>query len=369
MVLRDLVTELGHQSILVENGMEAVEVLQLALPDLVLLDIVMPEMDGFEVLNWIKQSITTAHLPVIVISAVDAQENIVRAIQSGADDYLTKPFDRAILQARIEAALSRKQLADFEHDYQQVLQQEVERKTAELQRLNAKLAHLDQAKSDFLRLISHELRTPLNGLIGPLEILLNGEASEETRVGLTEVVRDATDRLDQVVEQASMLSRLQIGDHSTLEREPVGLRPILQEIAEAARETLAQRKLILEPLPDCAYSVIGAKPLIEHAIRALFTTSYQLARRQSRLRILCLPTGRSISLLFMFQGDPLPEEITSEFFELFPSHQANVAGGNIGLGPALAYQIVRLFDGEATVTNLESGEVSITLKLLRADDE
>jgi two-component system, cell cycle response regulator len=101
-----------------ENGLEALELLRLPPSfDVVLLDILMPELDGYETLARIKADETLKHFPVIMISAVDELESVVRCIEMGATDYLHKPFNAAILRARINASLATKRLRDLELEY------------------------------------------------------------------------------------------------------------------------------------------------------------------------------------------------------------------------------------------------------------
>lgn len=114
---------LGLHSEQAENGREAMQKLAEKPFDLVLLDIVMPEMDGYQVLSAIKSDLRFRHIPVIVISALDELDSVVRCIQLGAEDYLPKPFNPILLKARIEASLDRKRLRDQE----QALMREIER--------------------------------------------------------------------------------------------------------------------------------------------------------------------------------------------------------------------------------------------------
>lgn len=102
----------GHTVAEAENGRQALEKLRTGSFDLVLLDIVMPEMDGYQVLEQMKRDNSLLDVPVIVISANDELENIVRGIELGADDYLPKSFDSALLKARIGACLEKKRLRD-----------------------------------------------------------------------------------------------------------------------------------------------------------------------------------------------------------------------------------------------------------------
>jgi signal transduction histidine kinase len=132
----------GHTVALAENGREALELLQKQLYDVVLLDIIMPELDGYEVLARMKRDAALRNIPVIVITALDEVESAVRCIEMGAEDYLPKPFNPVFLKARLEASLRRKKLRDLEQAY---LQQEVtlrqNEKLATLGKLSAGMAH------------------------------------------------------------------------------------------------------------------------------------------------------------------------------------------------------------------------------------
>ncbi len=114
----------GHKVDLAENGLQAIEKMRSQAFDLVLLDILMPEMDGYQVLDAMKQEPALRSLPVIVISALDELESIVRCIEMGAEDYLPKPFNPVLLSARIDACLEKKRLRDQEQAYLATLQEE-----------------------------------------------------------------------------------------------------------------------------------------------------------------------------------------------------------------------------------------------------
>jgi adenylate cyclase len=106
----------GHEVHTAENGRDALDLLREGQYDLVLLDIVMPELDGVSVLDQLKSDPHLQHVPVIMISAVDEVDSVVRCIEMGAEDYLPKPFDPVILRARINAGLMKKRLHDVEQD-------------------------------------------------------------------------------------------------------------------------------------------------------------------------------------------------------------------------------------------------------------
>jgi two-component system, cell cycle response regulator len=110
----------GHDVETVESGLRALDVLGRpngAPFDVVLLDIIMPELDGYETLSRIKADDSLRHIPVIMISGVDELSSVVRCIEMGATDYLAKPFDAAILRARLNASMAEKRLRDLELEY------------------------------------------------------------------------------------------------------------------------------------------------------------------------------------------------------------------------------------------------------------
>jgi len=105
-----------HRTTSVDNGFAALAALEADSPDVVLLDVLMPGLDGIEVLERMKADPRLLHIPVIMISGMDDSDSIVRCIEAGAEDYLPKPFDPVILRARIGAALNRARLRDLEQD-------------------------------------------------------------------------------------------------------------------------------------------------------------------------------------------------------------------------------------------------------------
>ncbi len=107
----------GYRSLLAEDGVQAVELLAAHRFDLVLLDIMMPRLNGYQVLEHIKQDAVLRHIPVIMISAVDDLDSVVKCVEMGAEDYLFKPFNPILLKARINASLEKKRLRDRERHF------------------------------------------------------------------------------------------------------------------------------------------------------------------------------------------------------------------------------------------------------------
>lgn len=189
----------GHTVVLAENGRQALQMLQEQAFDVVLLDIVMPEMDGYEVLAQIKADAGLRNIPVIVISAVDELDSAVRCIEMGAEDYLAKPFNPVFLKARLDASLRKKKLRDLEQAY---LQQEVmlrqSEKLATLGKLSAGMAHelnnptaaaqrgVDQIRAAFVRHLTAHLELDAANL---------SSAQATALQGLFQVIRTCKDRM------------------------------------------------------------------------------------------------------------------------------------------------------------------------------
>ena len=133
-LLTDQLTYRGYQVTTAIHGQEALDLLHQLVFDLILLDIMMPVMDGYEVLQNLREHPHLRHVPVIVISAVDDKDSVIRCIEMGAEDYLFKPFDSTLLKARINASLEKKRLRDKEQQYLQAL--EIEQRKSEQLLLN-----------------------------------------------------------------------------------------------------------------------------------------------------------------------------------------------------------------------------------------
>lgn len=126
-ILSQYLLRLGHEVAMAENGQQALDMVGCRHYDLILLDIIMPVMDGFQVLAQLKADASLRDIPIIVISSLDDPEHIVQGIRMGADDCLPKPFDPVLLGARVEACLVRKGWRDQEQEYLAIIQAEREK--------------------------------------------------------------------------------------------------------------------------------------------------------------------------------------------------------------------------------------------------
>ena len=161
----------GHGVRTASNGRDALRLMRGVAFDLVLLDMMMPDMDGYEVLRRIKGDPMLQHVPVVMISALSEVQSVVRCIEAGAEDYLAKPFDPTLLQARIGACLEKKRGRDREGAL-----------FAQLQENYKRLQEVEKLRDDMRNMIVHDLRTPLTSVIAGVEMLGNhGTLSESQR--------------------------------------------------------------------------------------------------------------------------------------------------------------------------------------------
>lgn len=151
-VLKYQVLSLDHIPILAENGLSALAQINQHPPDLILLDITMPEMDGFQVLERVKSDRILNNIPVIMISALDETANIVRCIELGAVDYLIKPFNPILLKARIDSALGTKRMRDQEEIYRN----QIEEYNLKLEdRVRQRTQDLENTRLEIIRRLGH----------------------------------------------------------------------------------------------------------------------------------------------------------------------------------------------------------------------
>ncbi|HET7434253.1 MAG TPA: response regulator [Thermoanaerobaculia bacterium] len=165
----------GHTVITASNGIDALAMMQETAFDLILLDIMMPDMDGYELLQRVKSDDRLRHIPVVMISAIDELQSVVRCIGAGAEDYLAKPFNPTLLQARIGACLEKKRSRD--------------RETLlfdELQKNYKRLQEAEKLRDDLRNMIVHDLRTPLTAVIAGIDMVGRGNT-------LTEMQREMID--------------------------------------------------------------------------------------------------------------------------------------------------------------------------------
>jgi PleD family two-component response regulator len=170
-LLEEILRDGGYSVRAFARGQLALEAAAQKPPDLIMLDVNMPGMNGYETCERFKADPRLSSIPIIFISAFSEVLDKVNAFQCGGVDYVTKPFHGAEVLARLETHLKLHRLQQELETHNAHLEELVYQRTSELAEAKGRLAILDKAKSDFLILISHELRTPLTGLLGVTDLI------------------------------------------------------------------------------------------------------------------------------------------------------------------------------------------------------
>ncbi|MCA9954958.1 MAG: response regulator [Ardenticatenaceae bacterium] len=218
-----------HHVTLATDGREAIDLMEKHYFDLILLDIMMPEMNGFQVLEHIAKIPDLAKIPVIVISADSQLDNAIRCIQLGAEDYLVKPPNQTLLRTRVNASLRKK----FLHDQEQAHQ-------AEMERMYEAVKVANTEKAEFIAMAAHELRNPLSQIATTNALFsrvgdLNAKQSQ-----LLEKVNFSLERMKALIVDLDDIARLETGN-IRVELRPLNLHELIQKTAESLQHDVLSR--------------------------------------------------------------------------------------------------------------------------------
>jgi two-component system, sensor histidine kinase and response regulator len=364
-VLSGLLKERGYKVRPVPSGRLALQAANNLPPDLILLDIKMPEMDGFEVCRRLKADPKLKEIPVIFISALNETLDKVQAFGAGGVDYVTKPFQFEEVEARVRTHLGLRRLQQQLEEHNAKLDEQVRARTQQLAESNARLAVLDRAKSDFLKLISHELRTPLSGVLGIAELAFRECGDQPVVEKLREMFQLSRRRLVTLLEDALLLAEIDLTDELTT-AETSALNSVLVAALQNAGPLARSRNVPLPDAPVGSEQVRGQARLLARALQSLFETAIKFSHDGQPLRLVARTDGDSVELMIEATGRAIPSDFVPSFFDVLAIRDTITPGGDLGLAPAVAERIVKLSGGTVSVRNLEPPGIRLCVTLSAA---
>lgn len=321
-------------------------------PDLILLDINMPGMSGYEVCARLKAAEETSEIPVIFLSASGETEDKVKAFQVGAVDFISKPFQIEEVLARVKTHLDL-------HAFQLALQQRhddleatVAERTAELADANERLAMLNRSKSDFLNLISREFRTPLAGLLGVSELVLDEMSPTKEHEELRAMFLESRQRMLSILDDSLLLTEIEVGGEK-LRSTSVSLRTALDGAIEEAREFAEARQVKLAPITQDLGVVSGTTWLLVRAFRTLLETACKFSAEGETVRLEYEASAGSKEIVITTRGRQIPNGALPRFFQIFSVGDAITSGGDVELGPPVAARVLSSFGASVSVANVD----------------
>lgn len=366
VLLRDSLEAKGYQVVEAENGEQALEIVTHFAPDTILLDVMMPKMDGFEVCRRLKSNPETASIPVLMVTALSERKERLTAIEAGANDFLTKPIDLQEVMLRVRNAVRSKQLHnELEQRNAQLAEshRQIAAREQQLQESNRRLIQSEQqanlasqAKSHFLASMSHELRTPLNAIIGYAEMLQELAAEDGQQTYLPDLARIEAAARHQLslVNDILDLSKVEAGK-VTLLVEEFDISRLVQEVAATVQPLVAKNRNRLEV--ECSPNLGVMQSDMTKIRQSLFNLVSNACKftTDGAIRLCVRRTETSAAPWIHFSisdtGIGMTEEQQQRLFQAFTQAEADTYKkyGGTGLGLALTKRFGELLGGDITV--------------------
>lgn len=361
-LLEDMLRQRAHEVRAFPLGRLALAAAAKHPPDLILLDINMPEMSGYEVCERLKTSAALAGIPVIFLSALSETPDKVKAFRAGAVDYISKPFQIEEVHARVETHLKLHELQQALKLQNEQLEETVVARTRDLAQANERLTILDRSKNEFLNLISHEFRTPLNGLLGVAELILDGMPSTEENDEFREMFEQSRRRILSLLDDALLLTQIDVNGEQ-FKSASVSLHTVLRRAVEHTTE-FAKRCHVTLAQPSASLDfVVGDEELLVKAFGVLLETAVKFSKEGEAVHLTHEVVLDSLRVVMESHGKTIPRLALPKFFDILSIGEASTPGRDLGLAPALAYRVFSLFGGSVTVTNREPAGIRLIISL------
>jgi signal transduction histidine kinase len=398
LTYRAILEPLGHNLVAVNSGLEALDALMKQEFAVVLLDVKMPGMDGFETAELIHDHPRFETIPIIFVTGVHVTEfDRLKGYQAGAIDYVYIPVIPEILRSKVavlvelygkrrelqavnrELADSNKALADANSALQTEKTRELQELNGHLQRANEELSRSENMlkeavvkRDEFLAMLSHELRNPLSPLRNASHMLMQGDTQDPKIIWSRGVIERQLKHLIRLVDDLLDVSRIARGK-IVLVSERVNVAEILAAAVETVQPLLEQKKQHLEVSnADVNLTVRGDPVRLNQVVGNLLHNAAKYTGDGGRIVLLTRSNAGKAEICVRDSGIGISEESMPHIFELFtqiPSERVNTGGG-LGIGLALVRALVELHGGEigASSQGLDHGsEFTVRLPLYVGD--
>ncbi len=343
IAIRDVLELEGYTVLTANDGLEALEVMEKARPDLILADIMMPRMDGYTLYEEVRSRPKWVLIPFIFLTARAEREDIIKGKSLGAEDYITKPFDPQLLIAAISAKLRRAQAI---------------RAVTE--------AEFDELKQQIINVLSHELRTPLTSVSGYTELALE-EASDLTANEFQQFllgIKRGADRLTHLVEDLLWIVRLDTGQVAE-EFEVLGtvhgrVGDLVVHIGEMYEAQAQSKNLtVVSEIEADLPKVKLYEPFIVDALGRLLDNSIKFTRQPNKTIYLSVQAqDDEVQIAVRDEGIGMSEEEVQKLFTRFGQiNRSRMEQQGIGMGLVICQSLIQIHDGNITIES-ELGEGS-----------
>jgi signal transduction histidine kinase len=365
LTLEAVLEPLGYELVRAQSGEEALRCLLRQDFALILMDVRMPDMDGFQTVALIKERPKMMDVPIIFVSASAREaQDISRGYQYGAVDYLTKPFDPDLLRAKVSVLVALHLQAErIAVQREQLMERRLELQVQQAHRAAAEKA--SKMKDQFLAMISHELRAPLNAIMGWTELLAKFDLDEERmRRAIATIQRNAEAQkrlVDDLIDISTMLT-----GKFRLRLEAVDLAEVVQSALDDARPAAEKKRIELVSNLEAVERVQSDAARLQQILGNLLNNAIKFVPEGGKVMVNLRRAGERVEIEVADTGIGIALENLSRVFERFwqAERPAAMESAGLGLGLAIADQLARLHGGEIRADSPGIGRgASFTLSL------
>ncbi len=364
--IAEILTFQNYDVATAKNGLDAIEVLKNFEPDLILCDIMMPEMNGFEFIKHVRAVENLKNLPFIFLTAKADDDSIIKGFNAGAQDYVSKPFKLKELLARVKTHIELKLQREQLKKVNEYLEDKVKERTAELEKANKELelAHkqmlqLDLMKTEFLSIMSHEIRTPLNGIKVPIQ-LLKSKIENKSLVQLIDILDESATLLENFSIKALEITKLKSGTNQ-LDKSIVPIDHLVEFAMLDVQQMIMDKKITIDLKGDVDLAIIGDKNMLIKCIANILKNSCKYSHTNGLIEITTKKAGTTITIEIKDFGSVLNTNTFTDSFNLYTSGEKQIEL-NMGLGLFHSQLIVEAHKGRIKLNSNEKAGSTVTIE-------